>query len=472
MLPADANSPARIGDRFHLNPSCFRLTVLLAAALALISAPSQAQDKSPAQSSESRWELPATDEGLPGVGPIRRYDWFRNLWKQRRRAWAEQSERDRGAVIMLGDSITQGWGDDFSAWFPGLKVANRGISGDTSRGVLIRLQDDVLPVQPRAVVLLIGTNDLEEKAEPDTIVTNLKLILAEFAKSKTPVLLCQVFPSSASKSRPADKIKRVNQLLAEAVKGMTEVTFLETWPLFANPQGDARAEVFPDLLHLNMAGYVKWAAALRPVLATLGLLETEPYDFTPEPGFVSLFNGKDLTGWEFPPTSEADKAAARRWLDGDPKAPPWPVVETAIRFDGRTESNDGRFVARNGRLIVTTPTEGRKIQQLATAREFAKDFVLRLEFRATPNADSGIFIRGRQLQCRDYPLAGPYKNLRHYRPGEWNEMEITVRNGEAHCLCNGEVIESAMKVPASGPIGFEGDRGQLEYRRIRIREEP
>jgi lysophospholipase L1-like esterase len=65
--------------------------------------------------------------------------------------------------VFLGDSITQGWNDLASA-FPDMKVANRGINGgDTTRGVLIRLQDDVLSLDPAAIVLLIGTNDLEEE---------------------------------------------------------------------------------------------------------------------------------------------------------------------------------------------------------------------------------------------------------------------------------------------------------------------
>ena len=60
----------------------------------------------------------------------------------------------------------------------------------------------------------------------------------------------------------------------------------------------------------------------------------------------------------------------------------------------------------NGRLVVTTPPEGRKIQQLWTTREFPEDFMLKLEFRATPNADSGVYVRGPQLQCRDYASPG------------------------------------------------------------------
>lgn len=398
-----------------------------------------------------RFGIPPTDEGLPGSGPIRRYDWFRKLWAEKREAWSKRVEADRGAVVFLGDSITQGWGDDLGGSFPGLKAANRGISGDTTRGLLIRLADDVLALNPAAVVLLIGTNDLEEKAEPETIVANLKLILAAIREhglktrnAPLPVVLCQVFPSSATKARPAAAIRRINELYAAAVKGDSAVTLVETWPLFANAEGDAKPAEFPDLLHPNRAGYLKWAAAIRPILATLGFLETQPDDFLPEAGFTSLFNGRDLTGWGF----------------------------LTNRFDGLTSSPEGRYVAKNGRLIVTTPPEGRRYQVLWTTREFPMDFVLRLEFRATPNADSGVFLRKPQLQCRDYSLAGPYKTLQHYRPQDWNELEVTVKGGSARCTCNGELLEAAYALPPTGPIGLEGDRGQMEYRRIRVQELP
>ncbi len=428
----------------------------------------------PSVANVNRFEIPATDDGLPGQGPIRRAEWFRNLWRERRSEWAKQVERDQHAVVVLGDSITQGWGDDFSAWFPGLHIANRGISGDTSRGVLVRLEEDVLVLHPQAIILLIGTNDLEEKAQPETIAANLKLIIEGIHKADptVPIILNEVFPSSASKSRPADKIKQLNRLYAGVVRGNSQVTWIETWPLFADGNGDARPAEFPDLLHPNLAGYAKWAAALRPILATLGMIETAPYEFVPEPGFVSLFNGRDLSGWGFRATPESDLQSARSWKKSDPGAPSWPIVTEPIQFEGTNRSPDGRFIALNGRLIVATPPEGRRIQQISTVREFPRNFILRLEFRATPNADSGIFVRGPQLQCRDYPLAGPYKQLKHYRTGDWNEIEVTVQDGSAFCLCNGEVIEAAMKVPATGPIGLEGDRGQMEYRRIRLKELP
>ncbi|HEX7862444.1 MAG TPA: GDSL-type esterase/lipase family protein [Verrucomicrobiae bacterium] len=392
----------------------------------------------------SRFAIPASDEGLPGSGPIRPYDWFKKLWESKRSGWAERVQQDQKALVFLGDSITQGWGENLGNAFPGAKVANRGISGDTTRGVLIRLQEDVLVLNPAGVVLLIGTNDLEEGADPETIASNLKLILAELKKHSAtmPIVLCQVFPSSESKKRPSEKIKKVNQLYKATVNGDGQVTLVETYPLFANAQGDAKKDEFPDLLHPNEAGYKKWASAIRPVLATLGFVETEMDDFKPEAGFVSLFNGRDLTGWGF----------------------------RTNNFDGKASSPDGRYVAKNGRLIVTTPPEYSRIQQLYTTKEFPKDFTLKLEFRATPNADSGVFIRKPQLQCRDYPIAGPYKELKNYKPQDWNEMVVVVKDGVAHCTCNGEVLEAALKVPETGPIGLEGDRGQMEYRRIRLHE--
>ena len=373
-------------------------------------------------------------------------------------------------MVFLGDSITQGWGNGLAAAFEGMHVANRGISGDTTRGVLLRLEEDVVDLNPAAVVLLIGTNDLGDGAEAEVIAGNVKLMLDRLwaHRADMPVVLCEVFPSAASKQRPVERIRRINELYLELAKGDGRIAYLETWTLFADGQGDAKLAEFPDLLHPNEAGYRKWAAALRPVLATLGLLREEP-DFVLEEGFESLFNGRDLTGWGYRPTSAADREAARGWQARDPKgAAAWPFVEKAVVFDGLTESPDGRFAAIDGRLVVRAPQEFRKIQQLWTTREFGEDFVLRLEFRATPNADSGVYVRGPQLQCRDYALAGPYTELAGYRPQDWNELEIVVRGGVARCTCNGELLEAAMALPAVGPIGVEGDRGQMEYRRVRI----
>src|SRR5687767_11208350 len=79
-------------------------------------------------------------------------------------------------------------------------------------------------------------------------------------------------------------------------------------------------------------------------------------EFTPEAGFISLFNGRDLTGWHF--------------KDGP-------------AFDGKAASPDERYTAKDGVLSVNPPKDApRKVQQIWTVREFPKDFILKLEFRA------------------------------------------------------------------------------------------
>ena len=236
------------------------------------------------------------------------------------------------------------------------------------------------------------------------------------------------------------------------MKGDAQVTVLDTWRLFADADGDAPQSEFPELLHPNAMGYAKWAAALRLVLGTLGFVDTTADAFTPEAGFESLFNGRDLTGWGFRPTSETDRANAKKWQASDPNAATWPFVDEASPFDGKASTPDGRFRAIAGRLVVTTPAEGRRIQQLWTTKEFGEDFILKLQFRATPNADSGVYLRGPQLQCRDYLLAGPYKELKRYKPQDWNDLVVTVHGGVGLATCNGEVLESNFKLPGSARL--------------------
>jgi len=167
--------------------------------------------------------------------------------------------------------------------------------------------------------------------------------------------------------------------------------------------------------------------------------------------FKSPFNGKDLTGWCY------------RTRKGE---------ETLFeKFDGKNESKDGRFTGRDGVLTVNPwdAAKGPHFATIWTTMDYKGDFSFTLEFRAGVNADSGIFLRGTQLQCRDYLVAGPYKSLKNYKPQDWNKIEVVVKDNIAHCTCNGELLEDALKIPVTGPIGLEADRGKMEYRNILIK---
>ncbi len=122
-----------------------------------------------------------------------------------------------------------------------------------------------------------------------------------------------------------------------------------------------------------------------------------------EPDFTPLFNGKDLTGWRLGYTDLA----------------------------GKTATDDGRFAVKDGVLVITgskdTPP---RMEEIDTVESYDGDFTLRLEFRASRDANSGLHLRDKafahQLQIRDYPRVGPYKALENYKDGDWNAIEVVV----------------------------------------------
>jgi hypothetical protein len=168
-----------------------------------------------------------------------------------------------------------------------------------------------------------------------------------------------------------------------------------------------------------------------------------------EPGFESLFNGKDLTGWQL---GKAELA-------------------------GKTASDDGRFAVKDGVLVITgskdTPP---RMTEIDTVASYDGDFTLRLEFRASRGANSGLHLRDKafahQLQIRDYPRAGPYKALKGYKDGDWNAIEVVVTGTRARCTCNGELLEAALAIPDKGPLALQSETNVVEYRNLRIRREP
>jgi hypothetical protein len=169
----------------------------------------------------------------------------------------------------------------------------------------------------------------------------------------------------------------------------------------------------------------------------------------------SLFNGRDLTGWEYGPVPVAKK----------------PISE---KLDGKTATQDQVFAAQNGAIVAS----GKRIMALYTAKEYNSDFVFQLEFRHAgekPKDNSGIYIRGPQLQLdavTEGGLTGVFRKLTKYKAGDWNELEIAVKGTEAVCKCNGETMGKPLQVPDKGTIGLQSEYGRFEFRRIRIQELP
>ena len=209
---------------------------------------------------------------FPGSGALQLAPWFQKLWMRRRVEFARNTDKEQGAVVFLGDSITQGWGT-IANNFPKLRTANRGINGDTSRGVRYRLKEDVLNLHPLAVSLLIGTNDLDLGGTPEQVIDNIKAIVAELHKQNrnVPVILNYVMPRGPQPGRFPETIQKLNSLIEEFSRQESRVIICDTWSIFDDGKGSCKREEFPDMLHPNKEGYAKWKAALDRVFGEVKL---------------------------------------------------------------------------------------------------------------------------------------------------------------------------------------------------------
>jgi lysophospholipase L1-like esterase/dienelactone hydrolase len=209
---------------------------------------------------------------FPGAGPLQQAPWFQKLWMVRRVEFSKNKDRDQRPVVFFGDSITQGW-TNLAKDFPDLTVANRGIGGDTSRGLRYRLKEDVLDLQPRAVSLLIGTNDLALGGKPEEVIGNIRAIVAELEKQNRNVriVLNLVMPRGPKEGLFPGKIIELNELIVQFGKKDPRVVICDTWSTFDDGNGSCKKEEFPDMLHPNKAGYAKWKAALDAAFGELKL---------------------------------------------------------------------------------------------------------------------------------------------------------------------------------------------------------
>ena len=206
----------------------------------------------------------------PGVGPFNTtgLPWFIEGRDHRLAQFETEKAKDHGAVVFLGDSITEHW--EVEKYFPNLKTANRGISGDTTRGMLYRLKDNVLDLHPRAIVFLGGINDTWQQPQgtPQTVAANVRSILEgiRHAAPRTPVFVCEVLPTSG---KPDELIRAINTTVDDVLKKIPNAHRVRTHDLFLNADGTLNASLFNDGTHPSPAGYAVWQAAVAPELDKL-----------------------------------------------------------------------------------------------------------------------------------------------------------------------------------------------------------
>ncbi len=235
----------------------------------------QANDAVTAEGAQEQIDQPVTSANpvldVPVPGP--RHKWTYQQWVTQlgREAEAVAANRPSRLSVLAGDSL--------SMWFPTKLLPvdrfwlNQGISGETSVGLLKRLQLFDRTV-PDTVFVMIGINDLLRGASDEGILDNQRQIIRDlrWAHPKAEVVVQSILPHSGEQATwenrdrllaiPNSRIRAINRRLKE-IASSENVLYLDLYPLFADAEGNLPTELSTDGLHLNDQGYLVWRSALQ-----------------------------------------------------------------------------------------------------------------------------------------------------------------------------------------------------------------
>lgn len=182
--------------------------------------------------------------------------------------------RAKVGIVFMGDSITQGWKDKRPAFFKPGRVG-RGISGQTTPQMLVRMMPDVVALKPRAVHIMAATNDIAGNTGPMTVEMtrdNFRAMTAIAKQHGIKVLLASVPPAASFPWRPGldtlGPIAEQNRWLRSFAR-QSGATWVDYHPVLADAAGAMRPEMAYDGVHPTEAGYDAMAKVVEPILKRL-----------------------------------------------------------------------------------------------------------------------------------------------------------------------------------------------------------
>ena len=187
--------------------------------------------------------------------------------------WQQRADHFRalpdtpGEIIFLGDSITDGC--NWSEMFGRIQIKNRGISGDTTQGLLDRLEE-VLSSRPAKIFLMIGINDLGQGRREDYVLANIKSLLKEVRQKspETQVYIQSVLPINDRFSifpgymDETPRILSVNKVLRR-MAGDYGFVYIDLFSAMSDGKNRLSDKYTNDGLHLNGTGYDCWKRVIE-----------------------------------------------------------------------------------------------------------------------------------------------------------------------------------------------------------------
>jgi lysophospholipase L1-like esterase len=195
----------------------------------------------------------------------------------RHEAFVDIARQGNIDLLLHGDSITDWWvqGDEnkavFDKYFGAIRTANFAIAGDTTQGVLWGLRNgEGQGFQPRAVMLMIGTNNTRDNTAPE-IAEGIGAVVLELRRNfpEAKILLLGIFPRGTPGDPVRDKIAEINRIVAR-LDDQQRVFYMDIGAKFLDDEGVFLPNAFrPDNLHPAALGYEIWGEAVQATLERL-----------------------------------------------------------------------------------------------------------------------------------------------------------------------------------------------------------
>ena len=168
---------------------------------------------------------------------------------------------DQKRIVFMGDSITEFWSVIDPDYFSVKSYINRGISGQTTPQMLIRFRADVIALQPTAVVILAGINDIAGNTGPSSIemIWDNIFSMVEIAQANNiKVILCSVLPAYdfpwKPNQEPIEKIKALNEIIKNYAKA-NNIVYVDYYSVMVDDRQGLKAKYSNDGVHPNKTGY-------------------------------------------------------------------------------------------------------------------------------------------------------------------------------------------------------------------------
>ncbi|MBD2326522.1 GDSL-type esterase/lipase family protein [Alkalinema sp. FACHB-956] len=204
--------------------------------------------------------------------------------QQTPRQQTPRQQNTRRVMVMVGDSLSQWYPSDY---LPSQDIwLNQGISGDTTRGILQRL-DDFSTARPDRIYVMAGVNDVKRGASDREILQNLSKIITRLQRHhpQAEIIVQSILPTR-SPMIPNDRIEVLNQHLAQ-LTAQQGVAFLDLYSQFVDRDGYLQQRLSTDGIHLNLQGYQVWQTALsqaEPAIVSLSSPISNPARKPPAKG--------------------------------------------------------------------------------------------------------------------------------------------------------------------------------------------